>query len=834
MKNLIITLFSISCLFATAGTNSFDPSNPININGKTVETKTARFTLGERTLLLDMKASEGEYVFNDISRVINAINSLPEGPEVKLLIAPGVYWIDDPDDPSIRDAQSGVPFGTTITCDTLSIIGLNPNPENTVFASNRGQTQGAIGNFTMIHYIGKSVELHNITLGNYCNVDLVYPLDNSLNRTKRGNAIVQAQLGICEGTDRLFSSNCRYISRLNLCPMVGARRSLYKDCHFESTDDALTGSAVYLDCHFTFFSSKPFYNTPSTGAVFLNCDIDLHNTGVQYLTKVPGPVTLIDTRFHSIGNTPPSEMQWTRDESSVVCYQYNVTLDGKPITMDEKRPQLTVNLEGKQSLEAFRIIDANGNVLYNTPSLLGGAANWDPLSMRDRIIAATGSLESVNRPVTILFDKNRINLAADGDSIKIAPKLVKWGNYSLDNRLDRLDWSFPSVVTLSDTGVNHCQIVKSKNTIPNDVNGYIYVTSSSGLKGAISTKVDAFLTEPPVFTSAPAMFYDKKKKLMRLEYKLDKEDDRSHIVWYRYTKADLSDTIPVFHGQASDARQYNLSPADIGYKIFANVVPQAYGTYPGNNISATLNMVISPKMAPKAKNHESLTTTFATVPIHNQPLLVRGAWTFDCYKPVETDGFDWKADNSRPAWYYGFGTDGAVSQGLVQASRGARAFYTPIVETSDSQVVHLFLEPCKPAGQGFGSATGQFLDIYIGFDPSTLSGHALRIERTPGYDHAVVFSLVEYRNGLVHKISESVPSSCFRTTCEVILTIEKGVLTAKASTNSQPIKSTAPDVVDSVNISAPIDKIAGTSIGFQHTGTTGGGATLIRELDANW
>ena len=64
---------------------------------------------------------------------------------------------------------------------------------------NRGQTQGAVGNFTMFHFSGDNISILNITLGNYCNVDLTYPLNPKLNRKKRNDAIVQAQLAICNG-----------------------------------------------------------------------------------------------------------------------------------------------------------------------------------------------------------------------------------------------------------------------------------------------------------------------------------------------------------------------------------------------------------------------------------------------------------------------------------------------------------------------------------------------------------------------------------------------------------------------------------------------------------
>lgn len=70
---------------------------------------------------------------------------------MKVYLAPYVYWIDDPDDPAIRVGKDGrEPFGLVVKCPYLHIIGLNSHPENTVLASSRGQTQGAVGNFTML------------------------------------------------------------------------------------------------------------------------------------------------------------------------------------------------------------------------------------------------------------------------------------------------------------------------------------------------------------------------------------------------------------------------------------------------------------------------------------------------------------------------------------------------------------------------------------------------------------------------------------------------------------------------------------------------------------
>ena len=190
-------------------------------------------------------------------------------------VAPSVYWIDDPDNPAVAVGKDGrEPFGMTVRCQYLHIIGLSHDPRNVVLASQRGQTQGAVGNFTMFDFHGDGLEVSNLTMGNYCNVDLDYPLSPALGRRKRSDAITQAHVAYCHG-DRVVARNVRFVSRLNMNPLNGARRILFDHCHFECTDDALTGNGVYVHCDFEFYGQKPFYTTSRTGAVMLDCDFHL-------------------------------------------------------------------------------------------------------------------------------------------------------------------------------------------------------------------------------------------------------------------------------------------------------------------------------------------------------------------------------------------------------------------------------------------------------------------------------------------------------------------------------------------------------------------------------
>ncbi|MDE6480247.1 MAG: hypothetical protein K2L45_08245 [Muribaculaceae bacterium] len=732
---------------------------------------------------------------------------------VTLLVAPSVYWLDDPDDPAVRSDKGGTPYAIRIKCDSLSVIGLSGNPEDVIFAVNRGQTQGAVGNFTMFRFSGISLTTQNITFGNYCNVDLEYKRNSIFNRKKRKDAIVQAQIGICDGTDRLFAQNCRFISRLNLCPFVGARRSLYDNCYFECTDDALSGSAIYLDCRFTFFSSKPFYSTAETGAIFLNCDITCLGSGEQYFTKMPGQVTVIDTRFFCDN---PIDIKWTRDASDIICRQENVTLNGKPYVIDADRLFLGPQLSESKLRNAY-VVDYEGMRYYNLPNLLNGIDGWDPKDMNSVIsdIASNTDSKLTGIPVALRITSDAPKFIFDGDSITVRSTPLLWGGYPAGN---------DDIFTFT-----------AENDLPAEKKVEIPVSTLDGLAGRHSITIEPKLRKAPKFKKKPVIKFDEKSKGLLVDYSLSgKGDDISGISWCRISNdGNNLKVITISESDAPKGRFYVPKAGDLGYGIAAIVFPQYKDSQCGMPDASPVYEITDSGMVDEFPESH-LFTDFSDVPIWTTEPGIPGIWNFDVFKPYDTSNVDWEAADG-PGWYYGKGFDASTGVGLVQSEKGARMSYVPARDICRDMDVSIVAEPAKSAGQGFGSATSQYMDICIKFDPIDLNGYALRIERTPDHDRAVSFSLIKYEDGKTSVISDEVISNCFRTPCHIAVGIADGVLHASAYTEAnRQDRKCCDEVVDKVELSAPVEENYLTGFCIQHTGSTGPSSTLIRNIDIRW
>lgn len=829
------------------GYTPIDISDPVEFGGTYIKYQGETIQLSETAIyvdgsLSDELAAQYPYVYNDITKALSADalkNGTADNP-MTVYVAPYVYWIDDPAATDTVQKTEGysVPYGMVVNSDYLTIKGLTGNPDNVVLAGNRGQSHASNGNYTMFRFnCSGALTVKNITIGNYCSVDLDYPLMSELNQAKRTDTITQAQLADMSG-DKMFADNCNFISRLNLVPISGASRNLYNNCHFESTDDALNGNAVYVGCDFDFYGNRPLYSSYNTGSTFLGCTFNCKILNVeaeptQFFTKEGGTITAVDCVYNS-NLSVPITMGWTKFPSdSLKCYQSNIIHNGKNITIGGEGAKETVDMTGKSVLNAYKVV-SGGKTYYNTYNLLKGTDDWDPLGVKD-VIAAAGQ-EAVATQLTIKSDVSEIESGKETASVGGTVNYF----YGTNDTTQKITYSVSdedkAYVKLTDNGDGTCKVEGTNN---DDAAKKVIINASteSGLEAAVGITVKPSKLDAPEYIKTPVITNDGQGSL-KVDYSLDlgSREDMSAISWYRCTDAEGSNKVLVaVTRNDSPEYTYKLTAGDVGYYIMAKVesknIRSDYGT--------PVNTVYDKAIGVKDVRSKNLSTDFSNFPNTKQSEIKAGFWTVDYNRPADTESFGkWQGADTEEPWVYGVTGNGCVGAGLYQGTQGSRLMYTPVEGTYGDMSLKLVVDPAKTAGQGFGSA-GQYMDVLLKFDTSTLTGYGLRIIRTKASSNAVTFVLVKYDNGAVTEISDEVIASCYVTGCTISLKTEGNKLTAHVETPTEQLADQAakgyPHVVD---LTADIAANSFGGVAIQHTGTTGTGGwqntTMLHNLDITW
>lgn len=829
------------------GYTPIDSSDPVEFGGTYIKYQGETIQLSETAIYLDGSlsdelAAQYPYVYNDITKALSA-DALKNGTADKpmtVYVAPYVYWIDDPAATDTVQKTEGysVPYGMVVNSDYLTIKGLTGNPDNVVLAGNRGQSHASNGNYTMFRFnCSGALTVKNITIGNYCSVDLDYPLMSELNQAKRTETITQAQLADVSG-DKMFADNCNFISRLNLDPINGASRSLYNNCHFESTDDALNANAVYVGCDFDFYGNRPLYSSYGTGSTFLGCTFNCKILNVeaeptQFFTKEGGTITAVDCVYNSNLSVPIS-IGWTKTPStSLKCYQSNIIHNGQSITIGGEGAKETVDMTGKSVLDAYKVV-SGGKTYYNTYNLLKGSDDWDPLGVKD-VIKAAGQ-DTVATQLSITSDVTEIESGKETASIGGTVNYF----YGTNDTTQKITYSVSdedkAYVKLTDNGDGTCKVEGTNN---DDAARKVIINASteSGLEAAVGITVKPSKIEAPAFTKAPVITNDGQGSL-KVDYSLDlgSREDMSAISWYRCTDAEGSNPILVaVTRNDSPEYTYKLTAGDVGYYIMAKVesknIRSDYGT--------PENTVYDKAIGVKDVRSKNFATDFSNFPNVKQSEIKAGFWTVDYNRPADTESFgSWQGADTEEPWKYGTTGNGCVGAGLYEGTQGARLMYTPVEGTYGDMSLKLVVDPAKTAGQGFGSA-GQYMDVLLKFDTSTLTGYGLRIVRTKASSNAVTFVLVKYDNGTVTEISDEVIASCYATGCTISLKAEGNKLTAHVETPTEQLADQAakgyPHVVD---LTADIEANSFGGVAIQHAGTLGAGGwqntTMLHNLNVTW
>ena len=829
------------------GYTPIDSSDPVEFGGTYIKYQGETIQLSETAIyvdgsLSDELAAQYPYVYNDITKALSADalkNGTADNP-MTVYVAPYVYWIDDPAATDTVQKTEGysVPYGMVVNSDYLTIKGLTGNPDNVVLAGNRGQSHASNGNYTMFRFnCSGALTVKNITIGNYCSVDLDYPLMSELNQAKRTDTITQAQLADMSG-DKMFADNCNFISRLNLVPISGASRNLYNNCHFESTDDALNGNAVYVGCDFDFYGNRPLYSSYNTGSTFLGCTFNCKILNVeaeptQFFTKEGGTITAVDCVYNS-NLSVPITMGWTKFPSdSLKCYQSNIIHNGKNITIGGEGAKETVDMTGKSVLNAYKVV-SGGKTYYNTYNLLKGSDDWDPLGVKD-VIAAAGQ-EAVATQLTIKSDVSEIESGKETASVGGTVNYF----YGTNDTTQKITYSVSdedkAYVKLTDNGDGTCKVEGTNN---DDAAKKVIINASteSGLEAAVGITVKPSKLDAPEYIKTPVITNDGQGSL-KVDYSLDlgSREDMSAISWYRCTDAEGSNKVLVaVTRNDSPEYTYKLTAGDVGYYIMAKVesknIRSDYGT--------PVNTVYDKAIGVKDVRSKNLSTDFSNFPNIKQSEIKAGFWTVDYNRPADTESFgSWQGADTEEPWKYGTTGNGCVGAGLYEGTQGSRLMYTPVEGTYGDMSLELVVDPAKTAGQGFGSA-GQYMDVLLKFDTSTLTGYGLRIVRTKASSNAVTFVLVKYDNGTVTEISDEVIASCYATGCTISLKVEGNKLTAHVETPTEQLADQAakgyPHVVD---LTADIEANSFGGVAIQHTGTVGSGGwqntTMLHNLNVTW
>jgi hypothetical protein len=683
----------------------------------------------------------------------------------------------------------------------------------------------------MFSFKGNDLVFANLTIGNYCNVDLDFPLKSSLSRPKRSSTVVQAQLAFVEG-DRIEAHNCHFLSRLNTCNLSGGKRTLFDRCHVECTDDALA-TGVYLNCTFGFYSSKPFGGTRGTGSVMLNCDFDVRQGERQYFTKVQGQVAVVNSRYHSKNQN--IYIGWNQNPTdNFRGYQSNVTLNGQPIIINADKPEITVDMTGKRILDAY-CFEYQGKIYYNTYNLLCGDDDWDPMGIKEIVRAAEKErvISLTGIATQMLFQPAVASTETSVSDAKLQVIYNRFGNFP-----DKTARNAEYKALGEEKNYYYLDVKKNVATVSgrnfsNDAKRLILQASiHEGLEAAAVVDVLPKTKAAPEFITLPTIKENSADKSLNVNYQIEllSQSDNSIITWYRFKDKTASDTIAVKVSRNGNPElQYPLTQNDVGYYIAVKVEPRHKNSLTGESKFAFTNKTITARQV-KTQN---ISTDFHDFPILPQDKILAGFWTLDVYSPVDNTDYEWNKNrrNTANSWIYGKGADGAAAiSGLIPLVKGSRLLFTPVEKKYDDMRIYLQANPCKTAAQGFGMA-GQYLDIFIKFDNQTMSGYALRIIRTTKSARAVDFLIIKYENGQVTPVTEPVTTTAFLTACKINIEVQKDILRVHAETTAN---KEGDDYPNTVNIQTIISHNTFGGAGLFFTSSGGTNSTVFDKMEIEW
>jgi len=787
--------------------------------------------LSASNVIVDAYLDEGRrtaFTFKTLQELKAA--SIPDGTTVNF--APGVYWTDDYKDPANANtpAHPGL-IGISFPQAGLSFKGLTSNADDVRIAGNRAQTIGSEGNWNVIG-IGTHFTASNLTVANYAALDLVYPRDPSRNLARRTDARVQAQtITAAAGVtilDRMYFENVRFVSFLNLIAIAPVR-AYFKNSYFQMTDDAIAGGGinVFDYCTFDFYGSHPSYGGSTTIAAFFHATFNFYNDSpVFWWSKNGGGGwVLIDNTF----NGPKEEIRWENiQRPDVKQYVHNnLYADGTPVVFDTRFPAVTHTLTS-DSLKIFKVGEE-----YNVYNLLKGSDGWNPSKQVSR--------NETPFKLTLAASTTTLQSDVPTNEIVITPRFVPSAPISYTQINFQYDTSLFNLLASND-GKLHLNA--KPNLSGKSIDAVVKASAPNGLVAQVTVRINPQTVAAPVVVGTPKITVSQNTAALHIAYDHAEFADRSTISWFRGKAPGDKAVQTAVTTLGKPYKNYQLSAGDIGHYLTAVIIPK-YEFSPAAAASVQVTSASAITLADVARPLV-ISTNFANISWIGHVISQPDVWYADTFKPSDIT-LPWVPSSAAP-WVYAVGDrDGAVGVlGLQTATQGARLLYQPQGSFSDMSVAVQFT-PEKVAGQGFGSATEQYLEIYLKWDPLTQTGYALRFQRLstdplngnkpiPSSGNSVRVSMIEYLNG-TRKILPGayVESSVYMPGAKAVFKLVGDVLTAdivtaSPQTNTQAGLSLPAEIHYRANVRSAANSTGG--FGFQFTGTpSAGNRTQLQNLE---
>jgi hypothetical protein len=364
-------------------------------------------------------------------------------------------------------------------------------------------------------------------------------------------------------------------------------------------------------------------------------------------------------------------------------------------------------------------------------------------------------------------------------------------------------WSYDEELLTGTIGSNNVLTLVAK---PNNTGAVIKAIATVMLPNGLSA--GATLTINPVPLADIPVAEDAgieiSENLAALSYELPLTAPRdiSLIEWYRESGADTANGVHIGTTRTGGAyiddpyTDYVLTKYDIGSYLRAVITPKyQFGSQNGETVTVYTDRAITADDI----TDNTLLLDFKNMNIEDAPLDTTGRFFFD---------------GGNTPWTWGLGTNGAEGlYGLQNANRNAstagRMVYGQSGKFGD-MAFQLNLSPGKVEGQGFGG-NGQFMDIFVKYDPVTRTGYGVRFERVARLGlNAVEWRLYKYE-GNSQSVLAGPYDAAIAPKTSITLSVEGDTLSVKSTTESAQTPSQAENNLPNVVSLSWTDETGGLS-----------------------